>query len=76
MHSIILVSLVFLTGCAVFDTKRTSTHQEKTQKNTKSCVKELLKEGIHESLVYPICKDIYGRRPIIIKQDSNGLKSI
>lgn len=73
MRSYLLISLMFLAGCASLETAdRDLTYPEKIQVKKKACVKELFKEGIHERLVYPICKDIYQRRVLIMPRMQNG----
>ena len=54
--------LMFLVGCSTPTVKKT--FDEKRIENVEKCVLKMLENGFHEQLIYPMCKDIYSRRPL------------
>lgn len=63
-----LVILLILAGCATSPrtpVKEEPTFDQQRRKEMEDCVIKLLNQGIHEQLVYPICKDIHARRQLL-----------
>lgn len=72
-----LLFVVLLGGCALPKPRPGKTiyqnYEEKRKESTERCVIRLLNQGIDQQLVYPICKDIHDKKPLIHEIQSNGL---
>jgi hypothetical protein len=56
MRSLLLVLLI---GCSLPTRRGEETYKEKYSKLMKDCIVEMVREGIDQRLVFPICNGIY-----------------
>ena len=69
MSKIIGIALIAiaLAGCSTLETKRgAETYRDRTKRQSEECVVRLMREGMDQRLIYPICRDIHQEKPLFV----------